>query len=248
MNETEKMPPEIATAIAKAQGAMRRVAHDNRNSHHGYRYTSAEAVIEASIGPMSQAGLALVQCGWEPLAPAVDVWHDVNDKGEPTEAKVSGPARLRIRYVLVSESGHSWEMPAVTMPVLPEKGRPIDKAEATALTYSLGYTLRGLLKIPRTDDGDDLDQRDDATAKRGPVQRPAQNGTAKAKAPATLKLCETRAEFTAWVDANAQRLGSLSDLDYAREMEAVVATADRFQIPEKAVRDRVATLAGAVPS
>ncbi len=61
-------------------------------------------------------------------------------------------------------------MPSVQMPVLPEKGRPVDKAEATALTYSLGYVLRGLLKIPRTADADDLDQRDDRG--RDPTPRP----------------------------------------------------------------------------
>lgn len=163
------MPPAIASAIAMAQGLMQRVGHDGKNQHHGYRYTSAEAVIEAAIEPMKKAGLGLVQCGWEPLPPRCDTWFDVSDKGEQLEQRVSGPARIEIRYMLVHESGVAWWMPPVTMPVLPEKGRPMDKAEATALTYSLGYVLRGLLKIPRTDDADDLDQRDD----RGRDDRPA---------------------------------------------------------------------------
>mgnify|MGYP000246290882 CR=1 FL=1 len=163
------MPPAIAKAIAIAQGLMQRVGHDGKNLHHWYRYTSAEAVIEASIEPMAKAGLGLVQCGWEPLPPRCDTWFDVSDKGEQLEQRVSGPARIEIRYMLVHESGVAWWMPPVTMPVLPEKGRPMDKAEATALTYSLGYVLRGLLKIPRTDDADDLDQRDD----RGRDDRPA---------------------------------------------------------------------------
>lgn len=184
------MPPTIATAIAIAQSRMKRVAHDGKNAHHGYRYTSAEAIIEAAIEPMAAAGLGLVQCGWEDLPPERQTWFDVNDKGEQMRHDVSGPARLMIRYILVhQQSGESWELPAVTMPVLPEKGRPVDKAEATALTYSLGYVLRGLLKIPRTDDGDDLDQRDDRSAQQRPPagqQRPPQRAQQR-KEPAKVE-------------------------------------------------------------
>jgi lysozyme len=41
--------------------------------------------------------------------------------------------------------------------------RPLDKAVATAMTYNLGYFLRGLLLLPRVEEGTDVDQRDDRT-------------------------------------------------------------------------------------
>jgi ERF superfamily len=143
----EKVPAAIATALAKAQAKVTRVGKDGANTFHRYRYTSAEALIESAIGVMGSEGLALVQCGWDIVQPAGEM-----------------PARLSVRYLLTHVSGESWEMPPSSTPAIPEKGRPWDKAEAAALTYSLGYTLRGLLKIPRADADDDVDQRDDAPA------------------------------------------------------------------------------------
>ena len=142
MSEGNVMPAEIAKALVIAQAKMRRVGHDSSNEHHRYKYTSAEAILEAVRGPMEEAGLALLQLGWDAY-------------------QADGVSRLRVRYLLTHSSGASWEVPSSTIPVLPDKGRPWDKAEATALTYSLGYTLRGLLRIPRWGTDDDVDQRDD---------------------------------------------------------------------------------------
>lgn len=44
---------------------------------------------------------------------------------------------------------------------MPEKGRPLDKAFATALTTALKYWLRDLLLLPRVVADDDMDTRDD---------------------------------------------------------------------------------------
>ena len=79
--------------------------------------------------------------------------------------------------------------PPFGVPVLPEKGRPIDKAEAGARTYALSYFLRDLLLIPRVDEGSDVDQRDDrdrsgrATAPR-PAAVPAPKPAVAPPAPA----------------------------------------------------------------
>ena len=143
MSTNEKMPAAIATGLAKAQARVNRVGKDGTNAFHKYKYTSAEALIEAAVDLMGEQGIALVQCGWDRIQRPED------------------PARISVRYILTHASGESWEMPPSSTPVIPEKGRPWDKAEAAALTYSLGYTLRGLLKIPRADADDDVDQRND---------------------------------------------------------------------------------------
>ena len=144
MSTNEKMPAAIATGLAKAQARVKRVGKDGTNAFHKYKYTSAEALIEAAVDLMGEQGIALVQCGWDRIQRPED------------------PARISVRYILTHASGESWEMPPSSTPVIPEKGRPWDKAEAAALTYSLGYTLRGLLKIPRADADDDVDQRNDS--------------------------------------------------------------------------------------
>ena len=146
----EKMPAAIATALAKTQAKVLRVGKDGENAHHRYRYTSAEALIEAAVGLMGSEGLAIVQCGWDLVAPSGPEM----------------PARLVVQYLLTHVGGDTWWMPPSSTPAIPEKGRPWDKAEAAALTYSLGYTLRGLLKIPRADADDDVDQRNDAPTDR----------------------------------------------------------------------------------
>lgn len=181
---TEVMPAEIAKALVKAQALIRAVGHDATNSFHRYRYTSAEALLDASREPMAAAGLALVQCGWSMTDPrVVDSLEWVpavegrDGKGDRFIAQVTKevlPGVVRVRYLLTHDSGAAWELPPVECPVIPEAGRPWDKAMATALTYALGYALRGLLKIPRTGDPDktesrdDVDQRDDSdTTARG---------------------------------------------------------------------------------
>jgi hypothetical protein len=151
MSEREKIPASIATALAKAQAKVTRVGKDGTNTFHRYRYTSAEMIIESAIGVMGSEGLALAQYGWDVTAAVGEM-----------------PARIVVRYALTHVSGESWEMPPSSTPVIPEKGRPWDKAEAAALTYSLGYTLRGLLKIPRADPDDDVDQRDDEPVSHAP--------------------------------------------------------------------------------
>ncbi len=42
-------------------------------------------------------------------------------------------------------------------PIVPERGRPLDKAIASAKTSSLGYLLRDLMVAPRVLPGDDMD-------------------------------------------------------------------------------------------
>lgn len=230
----EPMPPAIAKAIAIAQSKIRRVGHDAKNAHHQYRYTSAEAVIEACIGPMSEAGLGLVQMGWDRLAPVSDVWCVIDDKGQTLELRETSSARLRVRYLLVHESGASWELPAITIPVLPEKGRPLDKAEATALTYSLGYTLRGLLRVPRAEGDDDADQRDDRNVERERPQRAPQ------KAPP--QKTESDADRGALVDATlALYAAAKSEADLEAAKDSVkVWWKSRSKAEEKRVSDAAA--------
>lgn len=146
--------PEMAAAIVDAQQRARAVGKDAKNTFHGYKYASAEAMIEEARGALSDAGLALMQVGW-------------TLEGERCESAVETKSgrgvivgRVAVVYRLLHKSGAFVEWVAST-PVLPERGRPEDKAEMAALTANLGYVLRGLLLLPREDAESSINQRDD---------------------------------------------------------------------------------------
>lgn len=135
---------DIFAALVKAQQAARAVEKDAHNKFHGYGYASAEALIAEARGALSDAGLACCVYQW------LVVEH-----------------RMVVTYLLVHASGQSMTFSTST-PVVMElndkkdgKYKPADKAEHTALTYNLGYFLRGLLLLPRVEPGTDVDQRDD---------------------------------------------------------------------------------------
>ena len=145
--------PTMAAALVAAQRHAQAVAKASKNSFHGYKYASAEALIEESRLALGEAGLAVMPVNWV-VVPVSDL--------EGVKSKV------QVTYMLVHESGASVTATTETS-VLPEKGRPQDKAEATALTYNLGYYLRGLLLLPREEES--VDTRDDRQFQ--PAPKPA---------------------------------------------------------------------------
>ena len=77
--------------------------------------------------------------------------------------KVTGEERSDVILAL-EDDGDWWELPEpVTVPAIPGKGRPEDKAEAGALTYCNGYVVLGLLQIEREDESSP-NRRDDRDA------------------------------------------------------------------------------------
>lgn len=200
----DKMPSEIAAAIVDAQGRISAVAKDATNSFHRYRYASAEAVIAEARHALNGAGLAALCLGWRIVPDA-----------QPTEGS-TGLDRIEVRYRLLHKSGAFLDLETST-PVIPDKGRPEDKAEATALTYNLGYTLRGLLLIPRGEEDADADRRDDThyqpahrqgPARQAPTQAPATRPAAQAPTPRIAPEEAKRLEAS-W----DERLGAAKTMD-----------------------------------
>src|SRR5688572_27252394 len=134
--------PNLFGALAKAQAAARAVEKSATNSFHRYKYASAEAVIEESRHALAGSGLALL-----PTRYAVERRED--------------GMMLVARYALTHASGEKIDLESET-PIIPEKGRPEDKATATAKTFDLAYLLRGLLLLPRVEEGTEADERDDS--------------------------------------------------------------------------------------
>lgn len=138
------MSKNIATALVEAQKAVRVVRKDSENAHHRYKYASSDDLAAECKKALNASGLALCRIGCT-VQPATE----------------TAPANVVALYMLVHISGDSWKLDPVTVPAIPDKGRPLDKAVAGALTYSAGYTSLGLLQIERVDENDPDARRDD---------------------------------------------------------------------------------------
>lgn len=132
---------ELAKALCAAQAAVHSQAKDSTNKYHGYKYTSMEDLITEARRVLSANGLAASIDGvaiergpWDGLDIATFACALRHASGESLTCQ-------RQQYIY------------------PEKGRPPDKALATANTNAIGYWLRDLLLIPRVDD--EPDKRDD---------------------------------------------------------------------------------------
>lgn len=167
--KTTTMMAALYKALARAQAAAAHgVGKDGRNERFGYDYTTAEAMIIEAKGLMSAEGLALL-----PLAHLIR--HDAIDSEVTTKdgrvVNLGAAAILSCRYALVHVDGGCVEI-AREWPIVPENGRPSDKATAAADTASLNYLLRDLLQLPRVEEGTDLDHesRDDHRQNTGPSE------------------------------------------------------------------------------
>lgn len=133
----------LASALLAAQSALPSVGKDSKNSFHHYNYTSSEAMIAACRTVLHGAGLVLRRAGW----------------------KFDGTAEggvVTSQFVLSCPVSNESVTDEVGWVAIPEKGRPIDKCLASALTASMGYYLRDLLLVPREDENE-MDKRDDRT-------------------------------------------------------------------------------------
>jgi len=133
----------LASALLAAQSALPSVGKDSKNSFHHYNYTSSEAMIGACRAVLHGAGLVLRRAGW----------------------KFDGTAEggvVTSQFILSCPVSGESVTDEVGWVAIPEKGRPIDKALAGALTASMGYYLRDLLLVPREDENE-MDKRDDRT-------------------------------------------------------------------------------------
>lgn len=193
----------LFSALVRAQAHARAAERDGENKHHGYRYATAESLIQEGRTALTAAGLALIVTDVELEHRLITVPTENKETGEVTTRALLQPM-LRATYVLAHESGESIsyrrEWPAVE-----QKGRPIDKAEGGALTTALGYAVRDVLCLPRDDQYADMDRRDD----RGfdPAAKPAEQVQRPEQKPAQpQRLAESGADWDSLIaDVRAGR-------------------------------------------
>lgn len=128
--------------MVTAARALKGIEKRGRNTFHGYEYATAEDVMDACRAALISGGMMLDASEWD------------------LEERAAGTFLLRQVVRVVHESGEVRER-RIVWPVVPEKGRPIDKAVAVALTASLAYCIRGMLVAPRGIGEPDMSDRDD---------------------------------------------------------------------------------------
>lgn len=192
---TNKEPPSgakhstLAAALAAAVSEAHAVEKAARNEHHRYSYASSEAIIGEAQRVLGACGLSFSAIRYRCLTDALtlDVTVGARDAKKVVRATF---AELETTYLLEHESGESRRYRSST-PIIPEAGRPPDRALATAKTYDLGYILRSLLLLPRVEEGTEVDRRNDLD------WTPAERPKAKPKprqAPKEEEIGRTREE------------------------------------------------------
>lgn len=147
--------PETAKALSVAQQKCRAVEKDATNKYHNFRYASAEAVITEAKAALADSGLALV-C----QAPRMRI----------TAVGQAVCYQMYRRLYLLHGSGECLPLDEIEWPVVEERGRPLDKAYAIAITTSLAYFLRDLLMMPRVQPDDDAAAQEDRPQQQGRQQ------------------------------------------------------------------------------
>lgn len=163
MMNSEKSRSDLFAALSRAQARIKSVKHDGKNQHQRYTYATAEAIIAEARQALNAEGLALYCSGAEYVYSArhrdefdVHSKESVNVK----TGEIYENLNRRYHFDLVHSSGQSLEIRR-EMFAVEGKGRPIDKASCAADTTALAYVLRDLLLIPRSDNVEAIDQRDD---------------------------------------------------------------------------------------
>lgn len=172
----------LYAALVAAQAAVQPVGKASTNEHMGYKYASGDDVVAEGRRALNGAGLALFALR-STISEHPYSWED--DKGQVHE---DVQLRLDVHFRLVHSSGETHDFDPFSVPVLPERGRPLDKAEAGARTYALSYFLRELLLIPRVAEAKqgeaDPDQRDDRRFEPRRQVKGAPKNESRAQAPA----------------------------------------------------------------
>lgn len=158
-NQTIDRAPLFA-ALAKAQAAAKSVGKDSKNKHFGYQYASADDIAAAGREALSAHGLALIRTSWGLNNVVATIYAEKDGDGKDTETTYHD-AKIVAHYLLTHESGASIEVGPYDMAVIQERGKPLDKSEAGALTVLNGYVVLGILCLDRAASDANIEDRDD---------------------------------------------------------------------------------------
>lgn len=229
---------EITGALLAAQKAVRTALKTSTNTHHGYRYASAEEIIVVGREALLDADLVFSACSAEYRALP----------GGPA-ANGGANGHVRVVYELAHVSGQRREL-VVEEAVVPTPStrdgwaRPLDKAQFAARTEALGYALRDLLLIPRADAPDAGGRRDGAREERRDERRDERRPTRQAAPPAERQASPAARSQPSVAEPGAlvaKITGAKKVVEAVEALEAIRATGIKADVvvAEKAFADRI---------
>jgi len=172
----------LDAALLRAQSTLKAVGKDATNSFHRYNYTSSEGMLSACREALHSAGLVVRRTHWT--------------------IEPGGEFGTLVSWIVCAHPASGTELKdSVAWPIVPEKGRPLDKAVAGALTTSLNYYLRDLLQVPREEET--MDYRDDREREVRPQPKPAPKPAPQAApkpAPKAVPQDEEAGEVGEWTE------------------------------------------------
>lgn len=212
--------PKLATALAAARDRCKAASKDAENKHHGYKYASADEVIATASEALAGSGLALIPQSEELLVLGAGSF------------AYYGLHRL---LLLSHSSGEFVALHVRGWPVVMERGRPLDKAYAIALTTSLAYKLRDLLQMPRGT-GDDVAAQDDTRTPipqtdEGPPWREA--AASAPEEPSTLEQSDRIADLVGRLGLDWARVGPRLQAAYGVDRTRLLTAAQAADVINK---------------
>lgn len=170
MSEITSIPPSVAAGLVRARRAVKAVEKQATNTHQKYKYASADAIMAEALSALSEAGLTFSTLAW--AVGTVERQRSIATEGGEIVTVPEVGLRLRCTHVLAAEDG-ACVVVTTDDAILPQNGRPEDKATFGTLTESYAYALRGLLGIPRVDESISVSGRDDTRETTAPAARRA---------------------------------------------------------------------------
>jgi len=155
-------------ALHAAQATIGSISKDARNDFQHYDYVSAETMITECRSVLLDNGIVMSAGDVECIPFASGDHGDAVLVRQTTVFSFKGEHPEIERPITVMKVTRDW-------PAVPQKGRPLDKAVASALTAGLSYTLRDFLLIPRIDDG--RSEMDHSSRQPKPHHRPVARTT-----------------------------------------------------------------------
>lgn len=180
---TTKKRPTLSQALARAQASADRIVKDSTNQFARFDYTSAESLMEMWTKIGETHGLTLY----------------------PAALNIEGD-NLRTCWILEHADSEATREIRMDWPIVEAKGKPRDKAVASARTSSLGYLIRDLLVAPRVHPTDDMDHpRWSQPEKKAAPPAPAPRKKAPQK-PVKASAPSESAKPQTWASKHAGRL------------------------------------------
>lgn len=210
----------LEQALLEAQEEITTVVKDKSNEFHKYAYVSSEAIMRAARDALHAAGLYVTRDEWAVVKPETLI-----------------DAYVKCAFTLHHPASGEVRTNVISWPVVPDRGRPMDKALAAALTTAQSYWLRDILQIPRVDE--EMDARDDSgyqptpppKGKPKPAEKPSE---AVITPPQVLRLSTLlqEADLPAEKFCNGFGIKTLGQLPAAKYVEAETRIAKYMQRKE----------------